>query len=226
MVEAGWERVGWGAGIGFAVLSVVGAGMGGSPPPTTDSAAKVAQYFVDGGAGLRWGSFVALLSFVLLAWWGASAARMLHRTTGSVRLTVAVALGIAFAAIGAAANLALVSAISLAGVTGAGGVNGVRFFYLVSTCFLGVTFMGFSLIAYSMASAVLRLRVMPRIVGILALLVALLNIIGSAIMATTDDTIFSLSFACVISVVLFVVVVSIVMLVRPVPESDAAAEVR
>lgn len=222
MSEAKWERFGWGVGLGFAVLSVAGAQMTGAPPKPTESAADISKFFVDGGSTLRWGSFVGLLAFLLLAWWGASAGRSLQRATGSIRLTVTTALGIAIATIGAAVNLVLVSSIGIAGIAGAGGASEVKFFYLVSTCALGVAFMGFALIAWSLASATFRFGVMPRTVGVLAAAVAVVSIVASAAVATTDSTIFQLGFVAVITFVVLVVVASIVMLRRPVPETADA----
>lgn len=46
-----------------------------------------------------------MLGFMLLAWWGGSAGRMMLRETGGARLTVITTLGIAIATIGAVVNL-------------------------------------------------------------------------------------------------------------------------
>ena len=62
MDDSKWER--WGAlgGILFVIMVLVSVFLPGSPPKTSDSAAKIVKFFADNGDEIRWAGYIGLLA--------------------------------------------------------------------------------------------------------------------------------------------------------------------
>ena len=60
MDDSKWER--WGAlgGILFVIMVLVSVFLPGSPPKTSDSAAKIVKFFADNGDEIRWAAYIAV----------------------------------------------------------------------------------------------------------------------------------------------------------------------
>src|ERR1700704_4099555 len=82
MDDSKWER--WSAlgGILFVVLILVSAFLPGSPPKTSDSAAKIAKFVVDKHDELRWAAYLGALAAVPLFWFAGAVWRLLRRAEG------------------------------------------------------------------------------------------------------------------------------------------------
>ena len=94
MNDRNWER--WGAlgGILFVVLVVISAILPGSPPMTSDSAKKIADFVVDHDDEVRWAGYIGTLAVIPFFWWLGSVWRLLRRGEGgSPRLAVMAILG-------------------------------------------------------------------------------------------------------------------------------------
>ena len=69
-------------GILFVVLVAVSAFLPGSPPKTSDSAAKIFKFVGDNGDELRWAAYIGGLAVIPLFWWLGSVWRLMRRGEG------------------------------------------------------------------------------------------------------------------------------------------------
>ena len=99
MDDSKWERYSALGGVAFAVLIAVAGFLPGSPPKTTDSAAKIARFFTDHGDAIRWSAYLGGLGTITALWWSGAVWRLLRRAEGGIpRLAVVALGGIVFAA--------------------------------------------------------------------------------------------------------------------------------
>jgi hypothetical protein len=210
------------AGIVFVVLSLIAAFLPGSPPKTSDSAAKITKFVVDNGDQLRWAAFVgALASIVVLLWLGAVWRVMRGAEGGSPRFAVVAALGTAMAA-----ALFNVGGILMATVAIIGANNTTRFFYVFATDLAAGGGFGIALLAGAFSTVIIQTGVFPRVVGWFGALVAVVLIVAGASVASTRDVFFVLGFVGFIGFALWTIVVSVMMFrlagaPRPAPLSAA-----
>lgn len=212
MDDRKWERWGGLGGVLFVVLAVISAVMPGSPPKTSDSAAKIANFVNDNRDALRWASFVGAVGGIALFWFLGTVWRVLRRAEGgSPRLAVMAVLGATFATVMAAVGGITLSAVAIVGVDGVGGRAGTRFFYIVATN-LGVgTVIGIAVFLGAFSAVILRTGVFPRWLGWLGALIALVAVLGSASTASTRDEYFALGFAAFIGFMVWSLVISIMI---------------
>lgn len=230
MDDSKWER--WGAfgGILFVVLVAASAIIPGSPPKTSDSAAKIFKFVSDNGDELRWAAYIGGLAVIPLFWWLGSVWRLMRRGEGgSPRLAVGALGGVAFASVMAGIAGIILAVIPIYGVATLG-KEPTRLFYVLSSNLGFATEFGVAVFVGAFSLVIVRSRVLPPIIGWLGLLVALVSIVGGAAVATTDDAIFAVAFAGFISFLVWVIIVSILMLrsarepaaVTPAPAASAA----
>src|SRR5713226_4786660 len=134
MDDSKWER--WSAlgGIAFVVLVLISAFIPGSPPKTSDSAAKIAKFVGDHRGELRWATYIGGIGTVFLVWWLGAIWRTLRKAEGGdPRLTVVSIVGAVFASIMFAIGAVVLAIPAIVGVPAAGGATGTRFFYILST---------------------------------------------------------------------------------------------
>ena len=214
MDDGKWERWGGLGGILFVVLVLVSAFMPGSPPKTSDSAAKIAKFVTDHGDAIRWASFVGALAGIALFWFLGSVWRVLRRAEGgSPRLAVMAVLGAAFATTMAAVGGIVLSAVGIVGVNDAGGKTGTRFFYIMATNIGAGTVVGIAVFVGAFSAVILRTGVFPKFLGWIGALIALVAVLASASTASTRDEYFALGFVAFVTFMLWLLVVSI-MIVR------------
>jgi hypothetical protein len=208
------------AGIVFVVLILIAGFLPGSPPKTSDSAAKIAKFVTDKNDELRWAGFVgALGSIVLLGWMGA-VWRLLRRAEGaSPRLTVAAVLGAGLAAALFNVGGVLMSAVAIIGVPRIG-ATGVQFFYVFATNLAAAGGFGIALLVGAFSTVIIETGVLPRVMGWFGALVALVLIVAAGSVASTRDVFFVLGFIGYIGFALWVLVIS-VMMFRAVPVRSA-----
>jgi hypothetical protein len=204
------------AGIVFVVLSLISAFLPGSPPKPDDSAAKIARFVVDNGDELRWAGFVgALGAIVLLAWLGAVWRVMRRAEGGSPRLAVGAALGAGLAAALFTVAGVLMSVVAIVGAPNIG-VQGTRFFYLTFNSLGAAGAIAFALFVGAFSTVIIETGVLPRVMGWLGALVALVLLVAGGGVASTRDVFFIFGFVGFASLSLWVIVVSIMMF-RAVP---------
>jgi hypothetical protein len=212
--DSKWER--WGAlgGILFVIMVVVSALLPGSPPKTSDSAAKIVKFFGDKGDEIRWAGYIGLLATIPLFWWVSSVWRLMRRGEGgSPRLTVMAMGGAVFAAVTAAVAAVILAVVPLVGVKTVG-PGAARFFYIMSAN-LGVSpLIGIAALIGAFSAVIIRSRVLPVIMGWLGAIVALIALVGAAVVATTDDALFDISLVGFLTASLWVLIVSILMFMR------------
>jgi hypothetical protein len=214
MDDRKWERWGGLGGVLFVVLIAVSAFLPGSPPKTSDSATKIANFVNDNRDGIRWASFVGAVGTVALFWFLGTVWRVLRRAEGgSPRLAVMAVLGAAFASTMAAIGGITLSAVGIVGVNGAGGKTGTRFFYIMATNIGAGTVVGIAVFVAAFSAVILRTGVFPKALGWIGALIALVAVLASASTASTRDEYFALGFVTFVAFMLWMLVVSI-MIVR------------
>jgi hypothetical protein len=213
--DAKWERWANLGGILFAVLVVASVILGGSPPKTSDSPAKIAKYFVDHQDDIKWACFVGALATIPLFFWMGSVWRLHRRAEGGApRLGVVALAGLVVGAVLAGAAGLISSAMALRGVAGTGGAAATKFFYTLSWVFNAASAIGIAIFLGAFSIMIIRTGILPRVLGWFGALVALVLIVGSASMSSDDDTLMVLVFVGLTGALIFVVAASILMMMR------------
>ncbi len=208
----------WGAltGVAFVVLVVGGAFLGGSPPKVSAPDAKIISFTRDNRDSLRVAAYLGGLAMILfLVFLGAVWARVRRAEGGSGRLA-------ATAALGGAAGIAIAGAANGINAYGALHPLGSAGTYRLSTVMFG--FLGFALLVFTEAVSlvILRTKFLSSWLGWFGLLVALLWLVGSAAVATENDTIFAFGFVAFIAWALWLLALSI-LLFRTTDASNASS---
>ena len=213
MDDAKWER--WSAlgGIIFVVLLLVAGLMPGSPPKTGDSAAKIADFIADKGDRLRWAGYIGALAVVAFFWFLGGVWRVLRRAEGgSPRLTVVALSGALFASVMATLGGLGLGVLGITGVAGAGGRSTTRFIYILSTNVAVATVFGMAVFVAAFSAVILRTGFLPKVLGWIGAVIALVAIASGGIVASTSDVFFDLSFGAFFAFSLWLLVVSVMML--------------
>jgi hypothetical protein len=213
--DSKWER--WGAlgGILFVVLVAISAILPGSPPKTSDSADKIAKFITDNDDAIRWAAYIGGLAVIALFWWLGSVWRLMRRGEGgSPMLTVTALGGAVFAA-----TMATIGAINLAVIPVIGTHTfdhpQIRIFYILSSNLAVATEFGAAVFVGAFSLLIIRRAILPPIMGWLGLIVALLGIVGGPVVSSTRDAFFYVAFAGFVSFLVWALIVSILMLLRP-----------
>lgn len=221
MDDTKWERAAGAGGILFVVMVVVSAVLPGEPPGTADPGIEIAKYFADNGDAIRVAAVLGILATVPLVWWAAAIYRRLERATGNARLGVMTVIGVAIGAVAAGVSSVIYGSVALTGELGAGGVAGVKFFYVLGTNLTSMVAIGTALLVGSVSAGILRTGMLPKWLGWWGALVALLSVGGSLIAVSGNDAVFGISLAAFLTFMVWLLVVSILMLRRP-AEAPAA----
>jgi hypothetical protein len=212
MNDRKWER--WSAlgGILFVALILASAFLPGSPPKTGDSAAKIAKFVADERDEIRWAGYLAGLAILPLFWFAGAVWRLMRRAEGdNPRLTVVAALGVGFAALMGALGGIILGVLGILGVAGSGGASGTKFFYVLSANVGVATSFGAAVFVGALSVVMIRTGVLPRALGWIGALIAVLFTVGGAVVASTRDVFFDLSFAGFLAFSIWLIVVSVLM---------------
>ena len=214
MDERGSERSLALAGIVGVVLLVVSALIQGSLPKPDDSVGKIAEFLLDKGDQIRWAGFIgALGSIVLLGWLGA-VWRLMRRTEGGEPMfAVAAAGGAVFALAMVNVSAVLLSVMAIIGPAALG--NDIRTLYLLTNNLLAAGAMGLALFTGAFATVIVRSGVLPRVLGWLGALIALVFLATGGGIASTRAIFFYLGFGAFLAFSLWTLVVSVLMYRRP-----------
>jgi hypothetical protein len=212
--ERGSERSLALAGIVGVVLLVVSALIQGSLPKPDDSVGKIAEFVLDKGDQIRWAGFIgALGSIVLLGWLGA-VWRLMRRTEGGEPMfAVAAAGGAVFALAMVNVSAVLLSVMAIIGPAALG--NDIRTLYLLTNNLLAAGAMGLALFTGAFATVIVRSGVLPRVLGWLGALIALVFLATGGGIASTRAIFFYLGFGAFLAFSLWTLVVSVLMYRRP-----------
>lgn len=114
MEDSRWERYAALGGVGFVVLDVVVAVLGGEPPAADASRSEVAGHFADKGPAIEAGLWLFGLAAMALIWWfGSLWRRMVRSEGGSARLAVVSLVGLALAGALSLTSSSVSAAVSL-----------------------------------------------------------------------------------------------------------------
>ncbi len=208
MVRSGRSRS---AGIVGVVLLTVSALIQGNPPKPDDSAAKIAKFLVDKGDQIRWAGFIgALGSIVLLGWIGA-VWRLMRRAEGGEPMFAVMATGGAVFAV-AVTNVSavLLSVMAIVGPQ-ALGASQTRTLYLLTNDLIALGAMGLALFTGAFATVIIQSGVLPRVLGWLGALIAVVFLATGGGIASTRDVFFYLAFVGFVAFSIWAVVVSVLM---------------
>jgi len=220
MDDSKWERWANLGGVFFVVCAAISFLLPGSPPKTSDSATKIADFLADKGDQVRWSGYIGALGVIGLFWWLGSVWRLLRRADGGTpRLAV-----MAVAAATFAAALATLSGVMLGAlpIIGARTLNPAeaRLFYIIATNVGIVTVIGIAAFLTAFSAAIIRSHVLPVWLGWVGAIIALGAVFGAASVATTRDAVFYGSAVAFGAFLLWTLVVAIIMFVRsPEPET-------
>ncbi len=211
MDERGPERSLALAGIVGVVLLAVSALMQGSVPKPDDPVGKVAEFLVDQRDQIRWAGFIgALGSIVLLGWVGAVWRLMRRAEGGEPMFAVAATGGAVFALAMANVSAVLLSVMAILGPKSLGASN-TRTLYLLTNNLIAAGAMGLALFTGAFAKVIIRSGVLPRAIGWIGALIALVFLAAGGGIASTKDVFFSLGFGGFLAFALWTLVVSVLM---------------
>ncbi len=197
----------WGAlaGVVFVVLTVVGAFLAGSPPKVSDPDAKIINFTRDNQDGLRVSAYLGGLGITFfLVFLGVVWTRLRRAEGGGGRLAGTAAMG----------GIATVSIAAVGyGLSAYGALHPIESAgtYRLSTVIFG--FLGFAALVLTEATSlvILRTKFLGTWLGWFGLLVALLWLVGSAAVATENDTIFAIGFVAFLAWALWLIALSILL---------------
>jgi hypothetical protein len=126
LTERRWAAL---AGVGYVVLTVIGDLLPGAPPKLDDPARKITAFFLDHHRSVLVGAALTGIAVALFVWLVAALARELRAAGQQGFAVVALAAGVAGAALGAAADTAYGA---LAQIADGGDPDVVRATYLMS----------------------------------------------------------------------------------------------
>lgn len=222
MDDSFWERWSPVGGIVFAVLIAVSGLIAGSPPKLTDPTGKIVKYLTDNQGVLRWSAYIGAVGTGFALWWAGSVWRTIRSAEGGSPLLAVTAVGGLLLGLSVAMVGSIITAVLATPGVGVGtGAGGVRFFYILGTALFGGVGIGVIAFAGAFSVVIIRTRVLPSFVGWFGLLVAIVWIPGAAVMSTTRDEVYYITFAGFLLFALWALVTSITMLRRPVEASAA-----
>ena len=224
MEDAKWER--WSAlgGIVFVVLLLVAGLLPGSPAKTGDSATKIANFVTDKSDELRWAGYIGALAAVAFFWFLGGVWRVLRRAEGgNPRLTVVAVSGAVFATVMATIGGIGLGVLGITGVAGTGGKNTTRFVYILTTNLAVGTVFGMAVFVAAFSVVILRSGFMPKALGWIGALIAVVALASGGIVASTREVFFDLSFGVFFAFSLWLLVVSVLMLRGAGSEAPAAS---
>jgi hypothetical protein len=214
------------AGVVGVVVILISSFLPGSPPNPDDSAAKIGKFLVDNNDQIRWAGFVGVLgSIVILGWVGAVWRLMRRADGGTPLLAVGAAIGAAMAAALLNASGVLLSVMAIIGPHAMGPSN-TRLFYLLSTSLGAAGAMGLALFIGSFSTVIIETGVLPRLMGWLGALVAVVLLSSGGMIASTRDVFFVLTFIGFIGFALWTAIVSILMFLRAGARASAPVAVQ
>ena len=223
MDEHGSERSLALAGIVGVVLLGASALIQGSPPKPDDPAGKIAKFLVDKSDEIRWAGFVGALGSVVLLGWLGAVWRLVRRTEGGEPMfAVAATGGAVFAVAVIDVSAVLLSVMAIVGPAALG--NDTRTLYLLTNNLISLGARGLGLFTGAFATVIIRSAVLPRVLGWIGALIALVLLATGGGIASTRSVFFYLSFVGFVTFSLWVIVVSVLMWRAP-ERADVSATV-
>lgn len=216
-----WERYGALAGIVAVALIVASVVTAGTPPKSSDSAAKILKYFRDNQSEIKVSAFLGVLVTLPIFWWaGHLWAKLRRAERGRPRLTVVAVLGLAFAAASqlVAGAITATVALDLKNVP----PTEAKFFYTLSLGLGAAGAMGLAVLVLATSVIALRTKVFPAWVGWPGIILFLLLVVSSAAIASTSDALATLGLVSILLWALWVIVVSVLMFRAAEPEPEGA----
>lgn len=207
MDDKTWERYGALGGVWFVVLAVVGSIIAGNPPSRTDSPAEIAAHYLDKSTEIQVSAFLTALGVIGFVWWFGTLWRAMTRAEdGAPRLAVIALIGLLLSGIGAMGGFAIdAGTAASAELVG----DGASIFYQISSVSFGFSAMGDVVMAVAVGGLVLRTAFLPRWVGYLSGLVAVLSLLAMIGIASDADFFRVMGFVAVIAWGVWIIVIGV-----------------
>jgi hypothetical protein len=211
--DAKWERWGALAAIVFVVLLIASILIGGSPPKTTDSPAKITKYFRDNQDSLKVGSYLSGVALIPFLWFLGTLFGRLRRAEGSAGRVSGIALvgGVvtgAIAMVGSAINS--YGALHPANSAGA---------FLVASAVLGYVSFAVAVFVGATSVVVLRTKILPSWFGWAGGAITIIWLVGAASVSTDSDAISAVGFISLIVWALWLIALGVMLYRTPQPAS-------
>jgi hypothetical protein len=116
-----------------------------------------------------------------------------------------------FASVFGALGAVILGAVAIYGADKLG-PSGTKFFYILSTSVGSLTLFGIAVLVSAAGAVAVRTGVLPRALGWFGALVALVAVLGGAVVASTRDAYFVIAFAAYMGASIWVLIASVVML--------------
>ncbi len=198
------------AGVVFVVLVLVGGFIAGSPPATSDSAAKIGKFFADNDYALKCGAFISgLASIPFLVFLGVLYARLRGAEGDHGRLSLVMFGGGVLSAALILVAFAVFGAIAIS-VDEIGG-GGTKFFYILANGLTGMAGLALVVVAGATALVTFRTQALPAWLGWLSVASAVLWIPGGLVVASDSDAAFVINIIAFPLFLVWVLATSIVL---------------
>ena len=209
MDDAKWERWGALAAIVFVVLVIVSAFIGGTPPKTSDSPAKIVKYFRDNQDALKIGSYLGGLSLIAFLWFLGTLFGRLRRAEGGAGRVSGIALvgGVVTGAIAMVGN-----GIDSYGALHPDASAGA---FLVATAVFGYVSFAVAVFVAATSVVVLRTKVLPSWFGWAGAAVAIVWLVGAASVSTDSDAIGTVGLVALIGWAIWLVALGVMLYRAP-----------
>ena len=209
--ESKWER--WSAlgGIAFVILLLVTFFLPGTPPKTSDDAAKMVKFITDKHNEIRISTYIGTLAVVFLFWWLGAVWRLMRRAEGgSPRLAVVALSGGIFASAMAAVGGILLGVMPIVGANTLG-TGGTKTFYILSTNIGISSLFGAAVFLAAFSALIIRSGVMPALLGWAGAVIAVVALVGGVGVSSTKDAVFTVAYVGFLAFLAWVLVVAVMM---------------
>jgi hypothetical protein len=188
MTTSRWNLLGGLAGVGYAVVAAIAVGLGGVHPPPAASSEDVRSFFVEKQSAIVAQGYLFALGAALLVWFALTVRGVLRTAADGRQLGdlffvgTAVAAGLSLVAM----SIQIVIAKAAARLSPEA-VRVVGFDFVLAQYLLCGFIVAATAIAY--AACVFRNAVLPRWTGSLAIVVAVLNLVGTLVVFVSEGAV-------------------------------------
>ena len=205
------ERIAALSGIVFVVLLVVHAILQGSPPTLEDSPEEVLRYLADRDAEFRVGAYLQGLAVVALLWFLGSLWRVLRAAeSGPGQLSVVAVAATAILVALVSVHIAILTGLALRADEGLDpGV--VSSLYVIAFMVLAMSSFAAAALTGSVGVLVLRTEALPRWLGVVSLISAVLWLLAGVGVTTENDAWGFVGFVAFLVWLAWIVVTSVLV---------------
>lgn len=206
MDEAKFARGGLLGGVGFAVISVVGALIAGTPPEVTDDKGII-KYFAENQDALKIGSYLNGIAIVLFLWFlGSLYGRLRAAEGGTGRLA---RVGLTGAIVAAAVVTIANALISFTAIHPS--LDRAPADYKLASVLLGYSAFAMAVFTSATAVALWSTNTMPKLFAYAGEAIAVLWLVAGASVSTERDIVFIIGFIAFVAFAIWISILSVML---------------